>query len=283
MKLGAHMPIAGGIWHALVLGRSIRCECVQLFLKNNLRWTAKPYSANTIKRFEQERACSGFSHVFAHAGYLINLAGPNSPKRDRSIAALVNEIELAAMLQLPFIVLHPGAHLGIGEARGINQVIAGLNEAFRITSHLDVRIALETTAGQGTSIGYKLEHLAEIFNKTAYPDRLALCIDTAHLFAAGYDIRTSAVWGNVLQQINSLIGLDRLVAIHLNDSKAGLGSRIDRHAHIGSGSLGKRAFKHIVNEPRFKNHPACIETPKSNGLHEDIQNLALLRSLMKSR
>ncbi len=281
MKLGAHMPIAGGVWQALVYGRRIGCECVQLFLKNNLQWTAKPYGAETIIRFNQERAQSQFAHVFAHAGYLINLAGPDAPKRYRSIQSLIQEIELAAALQLPFVILHPGAHLGAGETAGIEQVTRGLDEALRATRQLSVRIALETTAGQGTCIGYRLEHLAKAFDKVAQPDRLALCLDTAHLFAAGYDIRTQKGWDNVIQQVDSLIGLEQVVAIHLNDSKAGLGARIDRHAHIGMGTLGRRAFMHIVNDPRFKDHPGCIETPKSKDLQEDIHNLAVLRSLIK--
>jgi len=281
MKLGAHMPISGGVWQALVHGHSIGCECVQLFLKNNVQWFAKPYPAQTIARFKLEREQGRFAHVFAHAGYLINLAGPNSLKRDRSIQALIQEIELAAALQLPFLILHPGAHLGIGETAGVEQVARGLDDALGATQHLFVQIALETTAGQGTCIGYKLEHLADVFDKVAQLDRLALCIDTAHIFAAGYDIRTQKGWDNVIRQVDSLFGLERLVAIHLNDSKAKLGTRVDRHAHIGQGALGKSAFKHIVNDPRFARLPGCIETPKSKGLRADIQNLTVLRSLIE--
>lgn len=281
MKLGAHMPISGGVWHALVRGRRIGCECVQLFLKNNVQWSAKPYPAQTIARFKLEREQGRFAHVFAHAGYLINLAGRASPKRDRSIQALIQEIELAAALQLPFLIMHPGAHLGLGEQVGVNQVARGLDEALGATRHLSVRIALETTAGQGTCIGYKLEHLADVFDKVARPDRLALCIDTAHVFAAGYDIRTQKGWDNVIRQVDSLFRLERLVAIHLNDSKAKLGTRVDRHAHIGQGALGKRTFRHIVNDPRFTDHPGCIETPKSKDLRADIQNLTVLRSLIE--
>ncbi len=280
MKLGAHMPISGGVWQALVHGRRIGCECVQLFLKNNLQWATKPYSPETINRFNLERSLSQFSHVFAHAGYLINLAAPASPKRDRAIQALIQEIELAAALHLPFVVLHPGAHLGRGEAAGVRQVVAGLNDVLSAVRQLAVRIALETTAGQGTCIGYKLEHLAAIFDGVRQPGSLTLCIDTAHVFAAGYDIRTRQGWDNLLQQLDSLIGLDKVVAIHLNDSKAPLGSRVDRHAHIGKGALGTPAFRHVVNDPRFRDHPGCIETPKSPDLHEDIRNLAVLRSLL---
>ncbi|MCX7721940.1 MAG: deoxyribonuclease IV [Verrucomicrobiae bacterium] len=281
MKLGAHMPIAGGVWKALVHGRKLGCECVQLFLKNNVQWRAKPYPARTIERFARERASAGIPHVFAHASYLINLAGPDSSARTRSIAALVTELDLAAALELPFIVLHPGSHLGAGEAVGIRQIAAGLEEVFRLSPHKHVRVAIETTAGQGTSIGYQLEHLAAIFDAAAFSARLAVCLDTAHLFAAGYDIRTPAGWDRIIDQLDAMIGLDRVVAVHLNDSKAGLGSRIDRHEHIGKGAIGERAFEHIVNDPRFKDHPGCIETPKSEDLREDRRNLRVLRSLIR--
>ncbi len=195
--------------------------------------------------------------------------------------SLVQEIEFADALGLPFIVMHPGAHLGAGEVEGIKQIVAGLDEAFAITRRSPVRIALENTAGQGSCLGNRFEHLAMIFERVRKPDRLAVCLDTAHLFASGYDIRKARGWDNTMKKLNSVVGLEQVVAFHLNDSKTELASKVDRHAHIGEGKIGLEAFRHLVNDPRFKNHPACLETPKSKDLHEDIQNLKTLRSLVE--
>jgi deoxyribonuclease-4 len=277
------MPTGGGVWKALERGRQLGCEIVQLFVKNNMQWFGKPFPAEAIARYNAELARSRFAHVFAHAGYFINLAAPLSLKRDKSIQSLVQEIQLAASLRLSFIVLHPGAHLGAGEDAGIKQVGAGLDEVICATKSLPVRIALENTAGQGTNLGYRVAHLAAIYDRVSQPRRLGLCLDTAHFFAAGYDIRTPKGWNAALAEVDSLIGLAQVLAFHLNDSKTALGSRVDRHEHIGRGMIGKRAFRHIVNDERFKNHPGCLETPKSEDLHEDVENLAILRSLAGRR
>lgn len=280
MKFGAHMSTQGGAWRALQRGRSIGCEIVQIFVKNNMQWFGKPPSPNDLALYANELAAITFVCVFGHTGYLINLGAPASEKRDWSIKSLLQEIEFATELGLPFLVLHPGAHLGAGEAAGIKQIVAGLDEVFAATKTAPVRLALEVTAGQGTCLGYKIEHLAAIYDGVKRPERLGVCFDTAHLFAAGYDIRTPKGWNAVMRKVDSLIGLKQIVAFHLNDSKTDLGSRVDRHAHIGHGKLGKEAFRHIVNDPRFKNHPGCLETPKSDDLHEDVENLATLRRLV---
>ena len=282
MKFGAHMSTSGGVWRALQRGRSIHCEVVQIFVKNNMQWFGKPFSPEDLARYANELAADSFACVFGHAGYLINLGGPASANRDRSVQSLVQEIELATQLGLPFLVLHPGAHLGAGEAAGIRQVTAGLDEVFGATAKSPVRIALENTAGQGTCLGNRIEHLAAVFERVKKPERLGVCLDTAHFFAAGYDLRTPKGWNAAIGEVASRIGLKQILAFHLNDSKTGLGSRVDRHEHIGKGAMGKEAFRHIVNDPRFKNHPGCLETPKSEDLHEDVQNLATLRSLAKS-
>jgi deoxyribonuclease-4 len=266
---------------ALVRARQIMGECAQIFVKNNMQWAGKPFSQEARKLFAKELQFGAFSCVFAHAGYLINLAAPPSLNRDRSIQSLIQEIQFAADLHLPFLVLHPGAHLGAGEKAGLNRIIAGLNEAAGDTRNFGVRIALENTAGQGTCLGNRFEHLAYIFSRVKKPDRLGICLDTAHLFAAGYDIRSRRGWDACISQVESLIGLKPIVAFHLNDSKTDLGSRVDRHAHIGYGKLGTKAFRHIVNDRRFMPHPACLETPKGNDLKEDVQNLARLRSLVR--
>jgi len=283
MLFGAHMPTRGGVWKALERGREIGCEIVQLFVKNNMQWfpDKSGFTPDAIARYNEELKRSRFACVFAHAGYLINLGAPPSPNRDKSIQSLVQEIQLAADLRLPFLVLHPGAHLGAGEDAGIKQVVAGLNEVIRAVKSLPVRIALENTAGQGTGLGYKVAHLAAIFDRVAQPRRLGLCLDTAHFFAAGHDLRARRGWNAVIDEVDSLIGLKQVLAFHLNDSKAELGSRVDRHAGIGQGKMGKAAFKHIVNDARFENHPGCLETPKSEDLREDVENLAVLRSLSR--
>ncbi len=266
---------------ALERGRRIGCEVVQLFVKNNMQWFGKPYPPEALAQYARERDASRLACIFGHAGYLINLAAPASANRDKSVQSLVQEIQLATELELPFLVLHPGAHLGRGEAAGIRQVAAGLNEVIAATRTSPVRIALENTAGQGTCLGWQLAHLAEIYNQVQRPERLGICLDTAHFLAGGYDIRTPRGWNAAIREIEMLVGLPEILAFHLNDSKTALGSRVDRHEHIGRGHLGLAGFRHIVNDARFARHPGCLETPKSPDLHEDVENLARLRSLLK--
>jgi len=281
MLFGSHCSTAGGIWTALQRGHSIGCDVVQVFVKNNMQWLGKPFSREDLASYARELAASEFACVFGHTGYLINLGAQASENRDRSIQSLIQEIQLAGDLELPFLVLHPGAHLGAGEAAGIKQIVAGLDEVFVGTKRSRVRIALENTAGQGTCLGNRMEHLAAIFEGVKKPERLGVCLDTAHLFAAGFDIRTPKGWDTAIREVGSLIGLKQILAFHLNDSKTDLGSRVDRHEHIGKGKIGKEAFRHIVNDARFRRHPGCLETPKSADHHEDRKNLRVLRELMR--
>jgi deoxyribonuclease-4 len=272
------MSTSGGVWKAIERGRSIACDAVQIFVKNNMQWKGKPFAAQDVTRFKHELK-TGPEKVFGHTGYLINIAAPPSANRDLSLQSLIQEIELAAQLGLPFLVLHPGAHLGTGDDAGVKQAIAGLDEVFTATAGSGVRIALENTAGQGSCLGHKLAHLAAIYDGVKQPERLGICLDTAHFLAAGYDIRKPAGWNSAIKEISELVGTRQILAFHLNDSKTALGSRVDRHAHIGEGHIGIAGFKHIVNDTRFKNHPACLETPKSEDLSEDVKNLNLLRNL----
>lgn len=274
------MSAAGGAWRALQRGRSVNCDVIQIFVKNNMQWFGKPVQPRNLALYANELAANAFSCVFGHTGYLINLGAPASENRERSIKSLIQEIQFAHDLGLPFLVLHPGAHLGAGEKAGFKQIVAGLNAVFAATKRSSVRIALENTAGQGTCLGHRMEHLAAIYDRVKRPERLGVCLDTAHLFAAGYDIRTRKGWEAPIREIESLIGLKQILAFHLNDSKTALGSRVDRHAHIGQGHIGKRGFRVIVNDSRFKHHPGCLETPKSEDLREDKLNLAMLRSLV---
>jgi len=280
MKFGAHMSTAGGVWRALQRGRSIECETVQIFVKNNMQWFGKPPSPQDLALYAKELAANTFSCVFGHTGYLINLGAPASENRTRSIQSLIQEIQLATELRIPFLVLHPGAHLGAGEECGLKQIVAGLDEVFAATKGSPVRVALENTAGQGTCLGYRVAHLAKVFDRVKRPERLGVCLDTAHFFAAGYDIRTAKGWDSAIREVISMVGLKQILAFHLNDSKTGLGSRVDRHAHIGQGEISLKGFRHIVNDARFKNHAGCLETPKGEDLKEDVENLGRLRSLV---
>jgi len=279
MKFGAHMSTGGGVWKALQRGESAGCDVVQVFVKNNMQWMGKPHSASELAKYASELARVKFSCVFGHTGYLINLGAPASDNREKSIRSLTQEVEFATELGLPFLVLHPGAHLGTGEEAALGQIVKGLDQVFRATRKSSVRIALENTAGQGTCLGYKIAHLAAIIERVKHPERLGVCLDTAHFFAAGYDIRTRKGWNAAIGEVESMVGLDRVLAFHLNDSKTDLGSRVDRHAGIGQGKIGREAFRHVVKDRRFRNSPGCLETPKSADLHEDVENLAILRSL----
>ena len=265
---------------ALRRAKAIGASLCQIFVKNNMQWFGKPLSPEDLGKYAKELLAAKSIHVFGHAGYLINLAAPASRNRDKSIQSLIQEIRFATDLALPFLVLHPGSHLGRGEAMGIKQVVAGLNEVFRATRNSPVRIALENTAGQGSCLGYTVAHLAAIYDRVQRPERLGICLDTAHLFAGGCDLRTSKGWNVTICEVEKLVGVNEILAFHLNDSKTGLGSRVDRHEHIGKGKIGKEAFRHIVNDARFKRHPGCLETPKSEDLHEDVRNLAVLRALV---
>jgi deoxyribonuclease-4 len=276
------MSTGGGVWKALERGREIGCEVVQFFVKNNMQWFGKPFEPNDISLYSNEFNRCAFGCVFGHTGYLINLGAAASENRDKSIKSLIQEINLATDIGLPFLVMHPGAHLGTGETAGFKQIVAGLNEVFRATKNSPVRVALENTAGQGSCLGHRMEHLAAIYDKVDKPQRLGICLDTAHFFAAGYDIRTEKGWHAALTELGNLVGLDQVLAFHLNDSKTDLGSRVDRHAGIGQGKIGREAFRHIVNDPRFANHPGCLETPKSKDLHEDVENLSILRGLVST-
>ena len=281
MIFGAHCSTAGGVHKALQRAKAIGADSCQIFVKNNMQWRGRQQTPQELALYANELAANSLKSIFGHTGYLINLGAPASANRDNSIASLIQEIQLATNLGLPFLVMHPGAHLGTGEQTATRQVIGGLDEVFAATRHSFVRIALENTAGQGSCLGRKIEHLAAIFDGVKKPERLGICLDTAHFFAAGYDIRTKKGWETAIGEVESLIGCEQILAFHLNDSKTELGSRVDRHAHIGQGKIGLEGFRNIVNDARFAMHPGCIETPKSDDLHEDVENLKRLRGLVK--
>ncbi len=282
MPLGAHMSIAGGVDKSIERGRSIGCETIQIFTKSNQQWRAKPLAPEEVAGFLSAWTASGIDPVFAHAAYLINLATPDDEAREKSLEGFIVEVERCAALKLPFIVLHPGAHGGDGVEAGLIRVARALDECFERVADRQVMVLLEISAGQGSSVGYRFEHLALIMERSLYPERLGICFDTCHAFAAGYDLRTPEGFEQTLESMDRLFGLGRLRAIHLNDSKGDLGSHLDRHVHIGLGKLGLESFRLLLNDPRLRHLPMVLETPKGPDMKEDVINLATLRGLLRS-
>jgi deoxyribonuclease IV len=279
MLLGAHMSIAGGVHMAIDRARSINCTAMQIFVKNNMQWFARPLTRQEIRAFLQHKERGEVLSIFAHANYLINLAATNPQFHANSIRALSEELKRADQLGLPFLVLHPGAHLGAGEEGGLEKISASIDRVFRRITRTKTRIALETTAGQGSSLGHTFEQIACIIGNVQQRERLCVCLDTAHVFAAGYDIGSEAATRRMFREFDRVIGLDRLAAIHLNDSKTVRGSRVDRHEHIGKGKIGLAAFRLIMRDPRLRKIPKVLETPKGKDLREDVMNLKVLRTL----
>ncbi|MGV3531517.1 MAG: deoxyribonuclease IV [Chthoniobacteraceae bacterium] len=277
--LGAHMSIAGGVDKAVARAVSIGCTAMQIFVKSNMQWFApSPFAEAELNAYH---ACaSGLQFTFGHSGYMINLCAANPEFLAKSRQALKEELLRADQLKLPFLVLHPGAHMGAGEEAGLKLIVESLDAVFEEIPDTKTRVALETTAGQGSSLGSRFEHLSEIMEHAADPERLCVCLDTAHIFAAGYDITTPERAQKVFRDFDRLIGRKHLAALHLNDSKVPLGSRVDRHEHIGKGKIGLEGFRYIMSAPRFAKLPMVLETPKDKELREDIENLAALRGLI---
>jgi deoxyribonuclease-4 len=270
---------AGGVSKAFERGRSIGCQTMQIFTRNQNRWEARPLDVGEVQRWQAAAAEGDITPVVAHASYLINLASPDGALWQKSIDAFVDELERAEALGLLGVVLHPGAHMEQGEEAGIARVAAGLDRAHQATAGFSTLTLLEITAGQGTTLGYRFEHLAAMRAQVADPGRVATCFDTCHAFAAGYDFRTPEGYAAMVDEFDRTIGLARLRVFHFNDSKGDLGSRKDRHEHIGQGQIGLNGFARILKDPRFDGLPVILETPKSKDLHEDLENLALLRGM----
>jgi deoxyribonuclease-4 len=274
------MSIGGGIHRAIERSCSINCTAMQIFVKNNMQWFARPLLREEISAFLDHAQRAQLETVFAHANYLINLAATNPQFHANSLRALSEELQRADQLELPFLVLHPGAHLGAGEEAGLAKIIAALDQVLAGLPKIKTRIALETTAGQGSCLGHRFEHLACIIENVRESERLCVCLDTAHVFAAGYDLGTGKSVRQMFLEFDRTVGLDRLVALHLNDSKTARGSRVDRHEHIGKGQIGLEAFRFIMRDRRFRKIPKVLETPKGKDLAEDVENMKTLRSLL---
>jgi deoxyribonuclease IV len=284
LLLGAHFSIAGGLHHAILEARSYRCNALQLFTKNATTWRERMLSEGEIQKFKEVRNAAGILQTAAHSSYLINIAGGEEKKISLSRKALKQELVRCGQLDIDFLVLHPGSHMGSGEKTGMMRIAQNINRVFDETEGVRTRLLIETTAGQGTGIGSSFEQLAQIIQRIQDDSRIGICMDTCHIFAAGYDISSSAGYRKAVKAFDEIIGLKHLHLIHVNDSKKEAGSRVDRHEHIGSGFIGINTFKLLINDIRFRNIPKIIETPKGKLRLKDWDkiNLNRLRRLKSS-
>jgi deoxyribonuclease-4 len=269
---GAHLSIAGGHQKALLAAIEHGCSTVQIFTKAPNQWAAARFSDEQARTFRETLQRTGLRQVMAHDSYLVNLATPDEALYRRSIDAFVTEMGRAEALGLSYLVMHPGAHMDSGEEAGLRRVVKALDEALARCNGYCLRVLLETTAGQGSTLGYRFEHLAAILGSVSQPERLGICLDTCHVFAAGYPLAPEEQYQATLAEFDRIVGLKWLAAFHVNDSLKPLGSRVDRHAHIGTGELGLEPFRLLVNDPRFRDHPMVVETPLE-GVPEDLDTL----------
>jgi deoxyribonuclease-4 len=279
---GAHLSVAGGHIHAIEAAIELQCDTVQLFTASPSQWSAKPIIEADAIAFRKRLKDSKLKYATAHDSYLINLAAPDDALWEKSKAAFTSEIERAEMLGLSYLVTHPGAHVGSGEDAGLKRIAAALDDVLDATAGAKVKVLLEATAGQGSTLGHRFEHLQYLLENTRHGDRLGICVDTCHIFAAGYDLRDEHSYHATFDEFDDLIGIKRIDVFHLNDSVKGLGAKVDRHAGIGLGQIGEAAFRLLINDKRFAKKPMILETPKEDaaGNAMDPVNLAKLRSFL---
>jgi len=275
------MSIAGGLYLAPERGAKVGCGVIQIFTQNSNQWRGKAVSDSDAALFREKWEESGLHEIVSHDIYLINLASAPGEMREKSLAAFREEMERCARLGISKIIMHPGSHLGDGEETGIKRICESFDTLFDSVPEYRGKVLLEATAGQGTNIGHRFEHLRAIIDGSAFPDRFGVCYDTCHTFAAGYDITTAAGYQNTFSEFDRIIGIERLLCFHINDSKKGAGSRIDRHEHIGQGAMGLEGFRLLMNDPRFTGIPKILETPKGENDEMDLVNLRTLRELVK--
>ena len=282
MKLGAHMSIAGGLHTAFERGEKSTCQAIQVFTKSGRQWAYKALNSDDIEKWQAASAQAlMIDPVLCHDSYLINLASPDETNWQKSLAAFQIEIERCSILKIPYLITHAGAHMGSGEEAGLLRIATAVNRLHEQQGFQDVTILFETTAGQGSSLGYKFEHWGHLLELLQHPEWVGICFDTCHVFASGYDLTTPEGYEATMSQFQQYIGLDKLKAFHLNDSKTGLNSRVDRHENIGKGTLGFEPFRFLVNDSRFQHIPGVLETPPiEEGNDGFAENLALLRSLL---
>lgn len=278
MKFGAHVSIAGGVFNAPQNGVDATCDVVQIFTKNQRQWRVKELSDADIEKFKAEERRTGVKVVCVHASYLINLGGFDLQKLEQSRSNFIVEMLRTEALEIPYLIVHPGSHVGEGEKDGLKRVSESLNFVLDKSPSFKLKVLLEATAGQGSNLGFTFEQLAEIKSLIYAKEKIGFCIDTCHIFAAGYELRTKEGYRKTMDRVDELLGADQVGIIHANDSKYELGSRKDRHEHIGDGELGLAGFSNLVNDDRFKDVPFIIETP--GGPKKDQENLAKLRQLV---
>lgn len=277
LLLGAHMSISGGFHLAVERGHSIGCTSIQIFTKNASQWKARKITSSDKEAFFEYKEKFKINSIIAHDSYLINLASSDKKKFEKSFDAFLYEIERTEELEIPFLVMHPGAHLNSGEQKGLENIVYAFN---KIGKNFTTNICIETTAGQGTNLGYNFEQIKYILDNVENNKKFGVCFDTCHVFAAGYDLREKNSYNKTISDFDRIIGIEKIKVIHLNDSLKGLGSRIDRHAHIGKGKIGLTAFELIMNDRTFSNVPKILETPKGKDMLEDINNLKILKKLI---
>lgn len=279
-RLGAHQSIAGGIYRAFERGDEATCDAIQVFNKSNNQWRAREYDAEELELWFAAMMETGIEVACAHNSYLINLASPDAELHEKSYASFREEVERCNVLHIPNLVFHPGAHVGTGAEVGVTRVAGALNRlAHELGDGNDVTLCLETTAGTGSNLGSTFEELAAIIDQVDNQETMGVCLDTCHVFAAGYDIVSAAGYAETLRRFDETVGLARLKVLHLNDSKTPLGSYRDRHEHIGDGHIGRDGFRNVVTDPRLRHVPMVLETPKGDDLAEDVMNLSTLRRL----
>lgn len=281
MLFGAHQSIAGGVHKSIERGKQATCDTIQIFNKSNNQWRAARLQPDDVDKFFKLIEKTGVTVATSHTSYLINIASPDSALNEKSYKSLKEEMERCETLKIPNLVMHPGSHVGTGEETGMNKIAENINRLFDELTDNNVTLLLEATAGQGTNLGYTFEQLAYMIDRVEHKDKIGVCLDTCHIFAAGYDLVDPKRYKKTIQSFNEIVGLDRLRIIHVNDSKKEFGSRRDRHEHLGQGFIGLDGFRNIVNDKRLKKIPMILETPKGEDLAEDIENLRVLRSLVK--
>lgn len=282
MILGAHVSISGGVYNAPYNGKDATCDAVQIFTSSSNQWHAKTLTDDDAEKFMAAQTETGVRVACAHDSYLINLASPDPTLYEKSCDAFFEEMKRCDLLSISNLVMHPGSHVGSGEKAGLEKITASFNRMFAADPDGKVTVCLETTAGQGTNLGYRFEQLAEIIDLVENKDRMGICLDTCHIFAAGYPIKTETDYQATIGQFDHILGLARLKIIHMNDSLKDFGSHVDRHQHIGQGFIGKEPFGFFLNDRRLALIPKILETPKESAA-EDIANLKILRSLIKTK
>lgn len=280
MRLGSHMSIAGGVENAVLRGQSVGCEAIAMFTKNNNQWKAKKLTQDDADKFNAALLETGIRPVVAHSSYLINLGSPNAALWKKSTASMEDELARCELLGIPYLVVHPGSHKGKGVSYGLKRVAEAMDSIHAKHPNWRVMTLIEHTAGQGDHLCHLFEEIAQLRDLIAQNKRVGVCLDSCHLLAAGYDIRKPELYADVFKRFSDLVGIEHVKAWHLNDSKTPLGSRVDRHDHIGKGKVGRAGFKNILNDPRWTNLPGLLETPKGEEMKEDVVNLRALRRLI---